>query len=99
MSFFGLNHIYHKKFKVNLNKSFSEPGELLCGVPQGSILGPLLFLLCINGMPQAVKCELLLYTDGTCLIFQLSDINEIEIHLNRNFSSICDCMIGLWTIN
>ena len=29
-------------------------------------------------MPQAVKCELLLYTDDTCLIFQHSDINEIE---------------------
>ena len=63
----------------NLNKSFSKPGQLLCTVPQGSILGPLLFLLCLNDMPQAVKCELLLYTDDTCLIFQHSDINEIEI--------------------
>ena len=50
-------------------------------------------------MPQAVKCELLLYADDTCLIFQLSDINEAEIQLNRNLSLICDCMIVLWTIN
>ena len=41
-------------------------------------------------MPQAVKCELLLYADNTCLIFQHNDINEIEIQLNKNFSSICD---------
>ena len=48
-----------RKFKVNLNKTFSEPGKLLCGVSQESILGSLLFLLYINNMPQAVKCELL----------------------------------------
>ena len=44
-------------------------------------------------MPQAVKCELLLYRDDTCLIFQHSDINEIEIQLNKNFSSICDWFV------
>ena len=87
------SYLSHRKFKVNLNKSFSEPGQLLCGVPQGSILGPLLFLLYINDMPQAVKCELLLYADDTCLIFQHSDINEIEIQLNKNFSSICDWFV------
>ena len=58
-----------------------EPGQLLCGVPQGSILGPLWFLLYINDMPQAVKYELFLYADDTCLIFQHSDINEINIQL------------------
>ena len=41
-------------------------------------------------MRQAVKCELRLYADDTCLIFQHSEINEIEIHLNKNFSSICN---------
>ena len=44
-------------------------------------------------MPQAVKCQLLLYADETCLIFQHSDINEIEIQLNKNFSSICDWFV------
>ena len=71
----------NRKFKVNLNKIFSEPGKLLYGVRQGSILGPLLFLIYINDMSQAVKCELLLYADDTCLIFQHNDIKEIEIQL------------------
>ena len=87
------SYLSNRKFKVNLNKIFSEPGKLLCGVPQGSILGPLLFLLYINDMPQAVKCELLLYADDTCLIFQHNDIKEIEIQLNKNFSLICDWFV------
>ena len=53
-------YLSNRKFKVNLNKTFSQPGKLLCGVPQGTILGPLLFLLYINDMPQAVERELLL---------------------------------------
>ena len=41
-------------------------------------------------MPQAVKCELFLYADDTCLIFQHSDNNEIEILLNKTFGLIYD---------
>ena len=44
-------------------------------------------------MPQAVKCELLLYADDTCLIFQHNDIKEIEIQLNKNFSLTCDWLV------
>ena len=87
------SYVSNRKFRVNLNKTFSEPGKLSCGVPQGTILGPLLFLLYINDMPQAVKCDLLLHADDTCLIFQHSDIKEIEIQLNKNLSLICDWFV------
>jgi len=87
------SYLANRKFKVHIKKTFSEPGNLLCGVPQGSILGPLLFLLYINDMPQAIDCELLLYADDTCLIFQHKDIHEIEIVLNRNFSILCDWFV------
>ena len=61
-----------------------EPGKLLCGYPQESIVAPLLFILYINDMPQAVKCKLLLYADDIYLISQYNDIKEIEIELNKN---------------
>ena len=87
------SYLSSRKFKVHINKTFSESANLLCRVPQGSILGPLLFLLYINDMPQARDCELLLYADDTCLIFQHKDIHVIEIVLNKNLSTLCDWFV------
>ena len=52
-----------------------------------------MFLLYISDMLQAVDCELLLYADDTCLIFQHTDISEIETEINKNFSMLCDWFI------
>ena len=49
----------NRTFLVNVETSFSKPGKLECGVPQSSILGPLLFLLYVNDMPGVVNCEML----------------------------------------
>ena len=76
-----------------MDKKFSDPGNLTYGVPQGSILGPLLFLLYVNDMSQAVKCDFFLYADDTCLTFQHENVKEIEDQLNLNFSSLCDKLI------
>ena len=58
-----------KIFSVNVGNSFFHEALINCGVPQGSILGPLLFLLYVNDMMQAVNCDIPLYADGTGLIF------------------------------
>ena len=44
-----------------INTSYSSPSNLSCGIPQGSILGPLLLLLYINDLPQAVVSDSLRY--------------------------------------
>ena len=62
-------------------------------MPQGSILGPLLFLIYVNDMPQAVKSNLLLYADDSCLMYQHRDVNEIEKQLNNNFENFCDWFV------
>ena len=87
------SYLSNRKLKVHIKNTFSKPGNLLCGVHQGFILGPLLFLLYINDIPQAIDCELLLYTDDTCLIFQHKDITDIESTLNKNFSMLCDWFV------
>ena len=51
---------------------------IICGVPQGSILGLLLFLLCLNDFNQAIKCSKIHYfSDDTNLIF-LSNYQKTE---------------------
>ena len=87
------SYLTNRSFIVNVGKESSSPGELSCGVPQGSILGPLLFLLYINDMPQAVNSELLLYADDTCLIYMGKNIQKIEEQLNSDFTSLCEWFI------
>ena len=61
------SHLSKRLFLVNLGNIFSQPAPVSRGIPQDSILGPLLFLLRISNMSQAVKCDLFLYADDTCV--------------------------------
>ena len=87
------SYLSDRSFQVSLENSFSNPAKITCGVPQGSILGPLLFLLYVNDMPQAVHCSLFLYADDSCLVFQHKEIKEIEKQLTTDFSNICDWFV------
>ena len=40
-------------------------------------------------MKQAVDCDLFLYADDSCLVYQHTDVSKIEKNLNKNFSNIC----------
>ena len=88
------SYLTNRSFIVNVVKKYSSPDKVSCGVPQGSILGPLLFLLYVNDMSQAVNPKLLFYADDTCLICMGKDTKTIEKQLNRHFNSLCE-----WFIN
>ena len=78
---------------MNIKNKYSNTTQIEYGVSQGSILGPLLFLLYVNEMKQAVNCYLFLYADDSCLVYQHNDVSKIEQNLNKNFSDICDWFV------
>ena len=65
-------------FTVEDTNRVSKFANISCGVPQGSILGPLLFLIYVNDMSQAIECDLYLYADDSCLLFQHNSVTEIK---------------------
>ena len=87
------SYLDNRTFLVNVDKEYSTTGDLTCGVPQGSILGPLIFLLYVNDMSMSVDCDLLLYADDSCLVFTDHDLWSIENNLNKNFNSLCDWFV------
>ena len=72
---------------VEVNGSFSEFLPVTCGVPQGSILGPLLFLIYINDMSISLNCRLSLYADDSALLFAHRDPRVIGNHLSNELST------------
>ena len=80
-------------FLVNIENKFCNFGEISCEVPQGSILGPLLFLIYVNDMPQAVTPTLLLYADDSCILYQHKDLVQTEKRLNEDFENLCEWFV------
>ena len=73
------SYLYNRKQFCRVNGVCSKTEGIEVGVPQGSCLGPLLFLIYINDLPQAVQNSAVsMYADDTSLCYQSSDINELN---------------------
>ena len=70
--------LINRTFLVNLGNTFSQPACVSSRVLQGSIVDSILFLMYINDMSQAVKCNLFLHADDICRVCQHKHINKIE---------------------
>ena len=64
------SYLSERIFFVNVESKLSDFENISCGVPQRSILGPLLFLIYVNDMPRAVESTLLLYADDSYILYQ-----------------------------
>ena len=59
------NYLSEREQFVTINGAESSREKIICGVPQGSILGPLLFFIFKNDLPNATEFLTLLFTDDT----------------------------------
>ena len=77
------NYLINRRIVTKVNNSISEEKHLTHGVPQGSILGPLLFCIFINDLPDIFKLsQVHLYADDTVIYFSHKNPNVVESALN-----------------
>ena len=74
--------------RVVLNGQCSEWKNISAGVPQGSILGPLLFLIYINDLPDGLQSDVKMFADDTCLFSVIKDKNDSANDLNADLEKI-----------
>jgi hypothetical protein len=87
------SYLANRKQIVDISNKFSSPMDITCGVPQGSILGPLLFIIYVNDMAAAANCQVLLYADDSTSIVPGKDPKQIEITLSKELENIQEWLI------
>ena len=83
------NYLIYRKQCVVLNGSHSNHSGIESGVPQGSVLGPLLFLICINYLESNIKSNIKFFTDDTMLFSAVKDPLISANDLNHDLDTIC----------
>ena len=81
------NFLCERTMKVVVGDAQSKAVPVSSGVPQGSVLGPLLFLLFINDLPECVKNIVKLFADDVKMIVSPNNFREVQIDL---------CALSLW---
>ena len=79
-----------RKQRVLLNGQTSEWQNVTIGIPQGSILGPLLFLIYINDLSGDLSSKAKLFADDTSLFSVTHDITTSANELNNDLKKISD---------
>ena len=81
--------------QCSVNGQLSNSRSLICGIPQGTILGPLLFLVYKNDLPNCLAhAEPGMYADDTHLTFASNNMKDIELYLNQDLANVRQWLIA-----
>ena len=84
------NYLENCKQRVALNGQTSEWKKINSGVPQGLVLGPLLFLIYINDLPNGITSICKIFAADTSLFSKVLDVNESTKQLNFDLEKISE---------
>ena len=95
------NYLQNRQQFVQYNGTNSSSHNIKCGVPQGSILGPLLFLIYVNDLCYVSKAlDFILFADDTNIFFSHKNLNILEKTLNEELPKLTDwCLANKLSIN
>ena len=94
-TFLVQSYLSNRKQFCRVNGVDSNIEEIEVGVPQGSCLGPLLFLIYINDLPQAVQASTVsMYADDTSLCHQSNDLTQLEEAINSDLKQLTTWLQG-----
>ena len=82
------SYLTNRKQIVVVDGVKSQMEQVKAGIPQGSRLGPLLFIIYINDIKEDLESELLIFADDTTLIAAGSDQNVTSAQINRDLIKI-----------
>ncbi len=83
------SYLYKRVQSTKIEGVSSSQCEVKHGVPQGSILGPLLFLIFINDLNQIIElCGTSMYADDTALFYFADDLEELKVSLQYDMQTI-----------
>ena len=75
------SYLTGRKQCTSINGTLSSLLPVTCGVPQGSVLGPLLFLIYINDLQACLSTSSpMMYADDTCLTVSSNDPKDLELN-------------------
>ncbi len=85
------NYLSDRYQRVVINGQSSSWQRVSAGVPQGSVLGPLLFLVFINDIVSCVHhCQIRLFADDTCLMVEVDNRHDTALKIEEDLTRICD---------
>ena len=85
------SYLSHRRHQLKYKGIVSNQQDVTCGVPQGSVLGPLLFLLYVNDLSSVCgRAKCLLFADDTAVLYSASNVNELQRIVSESFPKITE---------